>query len=156
MVILMRGKKIDNEFVSEFIATCIKNGINTTDDIVKTAQTNISKIDEAIKAIEKKKIERSKLLDVITTFQQKMPKTSEAHVLPFFNLQYPQTCQLICQQLKKNPVDINKFSESSDMTVIIFCIKQLIECKVVAKSGPYIIRGSSFEDYTKFVLKETV
>lgn len=153
----MRGKRVDNEFISEFIADCIRSGINTPEDIMSVAQRDINEIDEAIKRVEKDKIRRSKLLDVINAFQAKAEKsTTEASALPYFNMKYPNVCQFICETLKQGPVSINEIKGNYTTSDIIFCVKQLLENKIISKSGPYLIRGNNFNDYMKNAFKETL
>lgn len=153
----MRGKRIDNEFISEFIANCIGSGINTPEEIMAAAQQHINEIDEAIKRVEKEKIRRSKLLDVIATFKTKSEKpSSEATALPYFNMKYPNVCRFICETLKQGPVSVDKVNGDYSPSDIIFCIKQLLEHKIISKSGPYLIRGNNFNDYMKNAFKETL
>lgn len=155
----MRGKKSDQAFVAEFIAEAIKNGIETPDEIIRDAKKKIKQIDEEIKAVEAKKIVRSKLLDVILTFEKQIKNTSEsANLLPFFRLEYPRMCKFICDIVKKNPIDIGeKFqalgSGENDPTMR-FSIKQLLECKVLSRLGNQVSRGERFDEYMTFVLRE--
>lgn len=151
----MKGKKTDSEFVSSYIKKCVEQNINTPEEIVKEAQEDINHIDALIKQAEKLKLERSKLLDVVNTFgTNKNNKSSEIRALSFFKLQHPEICQYICSSLKYYPVSIEDFSSKYPALDVVFCIKQLIEAKVIAKSGTFIIRGDLFEEYSKFVLKE--
>jgi len=152
----MRGKKIDFEFVSEFITHCVQSGYDTPEAIVSHARKNISFIDEAIKAVELKKIERSKLLDVIASFEKSPPsKVVEAKALPFFNMHYPDICNTICQSLKVGPLTLKDLEKNNhSYTNILFCVKQLLENKIISKSGNYLLRGSQFNNYLKFVIKD--
>lgn len=157
MVIKMRGKKIDNEFISDFISKCVQSGIDTPDAIVQSAHDNIVNIDKAIKRMEEQKIIRSKLLDVIETFDKsKTSKSSEAKVLSFFKIQHPHICQSICQRLKIGPANIEEVTGKYVVADVIFCVKQLIEHKVISKSGSVLLRGDSFDEYMKFALKESL
>ena len=150
----MRGKKIDTDFLSEFIQECVMLGIDSPEAITLHAKKLITQIDEDIKAVEKKKVKRSKLLDVVTSFEkpQKPSKVEEAKLLPFFKLQHPNICKDICQKLKQGPVlgtDLTKNNQDN-----IFCIKQLLECKVISKIGTHIVCGDKYNEYMKFVLQE--
>jgi hypothetical protein len=40
------------------------------------------------------------------------------------------------------------------MPDILYCIKQLIEYKVISKSGDYLLRGERFDGYLKFAMME--
>lgn len=152
----MRGKKSDPEFLSTFIVKCI--GLNKTsqEEIVQTAQQEINIINEKIIEVEKMKILRSKLLDVIGVFEKdNTSHKEEAKILSFFRMQHPKICKYICDLLRKNTIKVDclyitEFSKSD----LIFCIKQLQEHKVIAKTGEYLVRGDKFDDYIKFILCE--
>jgi Fic family protein len=101
----MRGKKSDQTFVAEFISECVQHGIETPDEIIQDAKKKIEQIDQEIRAIDAKKILRSKLIDVILTFEKQVKTTSEdAALLPFFKLEYPGMCKFICDIVKKKPI----------------------------------------------------
>jgi hypothetical protein len=152
----MRGKKADPEFLSSFITKCI--GLNKTsqEEIVKTARQELSIIDQKIIEVEKMKLLRSKLLDVISVFETTtISHKEDAKILSFFRIQHPIICKYICGFLKKETIKVGslctiEFSKSD----ILFCIKQLQEHKIIAKVGEYLIRGDKFDDYMKFVLCE--
>lgn len=152
----MRGKKVDSEFLSEFISTCIKMGMETPVEIAAHASALVREIDEEIKAIEKRKVIRSKLLDVISTFDKPI-KTSnfeEVRALSFFKIQSPATCKHICDALKKSPCTIDNLIGFHSTEDIMFCIKQLLEHKVIHRSGNLFLRGDMFDEYLKFVLRD--
>lgn len=152
----MRGKKIDSEFVSNFICECVSAGNNTPDAILARAEKIVSQIDEEIKEIEKKKIYRSKLLDVIATFDrsEKLQKTEDVRILSYFNIQNTQISHHICSLLKKGPCTLDDLGGQYLMADTIFCIKQLLEQKIISKTGKYMLRGDHFDDYLKCVFKE--
>lgn len=154
----MRGKKSDADFVSQFIAECIRDGHDTPDEIVNRARRNIISIDEEIKRVEQLRITRGKLLDVIASFEKisKPSKMEEAKLLSFFKIQQPQVCKYICDRLKTSVVTIEDIAKSKySPTDVMFCIKQLLEHRIISKSGVHLLRGEKFEDYLKFVLKGT-
>jgi hypothetical protein len=153
----MRGKKADSEFLSNFISQSVQQGCDTQESIAKRAKNMIKEIDEQIKRIEEQKIIRSKLLDVINTFDvsNKSNKLEEAKILSFFKIQNPHICKFICHRLKVSGLvlkELNK-TEWSELD-LIYCIKQLIEFKVITKVGDSLLRGEKFEEYLKFVLKD--
>lgn len=150
----MRGKKKDSEFLSNFITDCVRNHKDCPDDIVAEAKARVARIDQQIQEVEKQKIIRSKLLDVICTFEQptKSSHIEEIKALSFFKIQYPAICNRICDLLKQNNVSIDwicdEFSPKQD---VIFCIKQLLEFKIVSKTGGCLLRGELFDEYSEFV-----
>lgn len=155
----MRGKKSDRAFVAEFISESIQHGIETPAEIIRDAKKKIEQIDQEIKAIEAKKILRSKLLDVILTFEKQTKSTSEdAKLLSFFKLEYPLMCKFVCDIVKKGPIEVGEKlmplgAGESDPTMK-FSIKQLLECKVLSRTGNQISRGDRFDEYMTFVLHE--
>lgn len=152
----MRGKKADPEFLSTFIVKCV--GLNKTSqkEIVQTAQQEIRAIDLKIIEVEKLKLLRSKLLDVVGVFEKtNSSHKEEAKILSFFRMQHPKICKFICDLLRKDTLKtdslyVAEYSKSD----IMFCIKQLQKHKIVSKTGEYLIRGDKFDDYMKFVLCE--
>jgi hypothetical protein len=152
----MRGKKTDPDFLSNFINKCVALNKTSQQEIVQAAHQEINEIDLKIIEVEKLKLIRSKLLDVVSVFEKEVPShKEEAKILSFFNIQHPNICKYICDVLKKGTLNMNKlqlieFSKSD----IVYCVKQLQEYKVIAKTGEYLIRGIKFDDYMKFVLYE--
>lgn len=154
----MRGKKTDPAFVAQFIQESVQEGIETPAEIVKYAKQKIANIDEEIRALELKKIIRSKLLDVIVAFESPVKNKSEdAKFLPFFNLQYPERCKELCKLIKNNTNSIsidNWGNLLPDEATTIFCKKQLLEQKIIDRKQDDLVRGERFEEYMRFVLHE--
>ena len=150
----MRGKKADPVFISQFIQESVQSGMETPDQIVQRAKDMINQIDEEIRAVEIKKATRSKLIDVIASFEkQTKDRSQEAKLLPLFDLEYPETCKYLCEIIEKQPIpaDPKLYSTVNDPKNI-FAVKQLLERKVIAREGNQLIRGERFDDYMKFVL----
>lgn len=152
----MRGRKTDSDFISQFISDSVLSGHDTPEKIVELARKQIQAIDEEIKRVEQKKIERAKILDVIATLDRntKATKSEEARLLTFFKIQHPNICKFICDNMKNGVVAIESLGSKYPNQDLMFCIKQLLEHKIVSKSGSHLLRGESFEDYLKFVLRE--
>jgi hypothetical protein len=156
----MRGKKTDPLFVSQFIQESVQGGAETPDQIIARAKKIVEQIDEEIRAIEGKKIKRSKLLDVISSFEKPTKnKTEDAKLLTFFELEYPDTCKFLCKMIRKCPIDINsktlqQLGSGDSDPHMKFSIKQLFECKVLARVENTIVCGERFDEYMKFVLRE--
>lgn len=150
----MKGKKVDSEFVSQYISECIRHNITSSDDMAARARAKIVIIDEKIKEIEKMKIERCKLLDVIYTFQKKEKiEKKDSKTLSFYKISNHNICKHICDSLKEKPVELKMITDSFSIADVIFCIKQLIEHKVICKTGKYFSKGELFEEYYHVVLK---
>lgn len=153
----MRGKKADSEFQSNFITESVQHGCDTPELISKRAKDMINEIDQKIKHVEEQKIIRSKLLDVISAFDIpiKSNKLEEAKILSYFKIQNPHICKFICNKLKTCGLTLKELNKTEWSELdLIFCIKQLIEFKVLTKVGDSLLRGENFEEYLKFVLKD--
>jgi hypothetical protein len=166
----MKGKKTDTSFVAAFIDKCIADGIITTDEMIARARAQIDLIEAEIQKISEKKSLRSKLLDVIETFEEKKKedRQEEAKLLPLFSFDYPNVCQKICQRLIDPNIDYDTDGEytyypkeksfdklsgqvytdvKTDYSTVVFCIKQLLQEKVLAKHDDLFIWGERFEEY---------
>lgn len=152
----MRGKKSDSAFIAEFITESVQKGMETPDQIVQRAKDEINQIDEEIKAIETKKLRRSKLLDVILNFEkQAKDKSEEARLLPFFTLEYVEDCKYICMLLKIQPLPAHPMMFGSGLEhQKVYAVKQLLERKIITRDGDRLVRGERFDEYMKFVLRE--
>lgn len=149
----MKGKKIDTIFLSKFISECIKNNIVSSDDMIKLAKNKISSIDTQIKKIENLKILRSKLLDIVLTFEdpEKYLK-KDAMILSFYMIKNRDICEFICQSIKNNKININNlYNDRHSRIDIIFSIKRLIENKIISKENDIISKDVMFDNYYKFL-----
>lgn len=150
----MKGKKTDPAFVSSFIQECVQSGFETPEQITKYAKHLINQIDEDIKAIERKKIKRSKLLDVVASFEQpKKDKSEDAKYLSFFELKYPEACHHLCDLLGKLPSISTNLSGEVPPDVR-FSIKQMLESKIIERLGDQLVRGERFDEYVNFLFPE--
>lgn len=154
----MKGKKIDSEFVTSFIENCVNNNILSTEQILQSAKSQINDIDAKIKEVESLKKTRSKLLDVVLTFEQKElahPKLQDIKILKLFNVKDKNISKIICDKLKLGPFEISTLTSISyPVNDVNFCIKQLLEYKIISKLGKHILCGSMYEDYVSNVLRE--
>lgn len=64
----MRGKSIDVDFISGFVQECVANGKQTPKEIASEARIKIDRIDDQIRQVENLKGERSRLIDVVNSF----------------------------------------------------------------------------------------
>jgi hypothetical protein len=152
----MRGKKVDNEFLTEFISACAMNNKCSPQEIVLEAEKEISQIEESIKELQKLKLKRSKLLDVITTFNydKKQVKQHEINNLHFFKIKNQHICKFICDLISVNGLEIDSIKSNIFLDAdILYCIKQLLEYKIIYRTGTYIIRGDNYQSYYKAVFE---
>lgn len=148
----MKGKKFDKEFFSQYISDCISKNITSSDDMIHHAKQRIKNLDEKIKEIEFIKQERSKLLDVIYSFQKhdKVNNNKEIRLLSLYKINNPNLCKIICENLDK--LEIKETQGYSKLEILI-CIKQLMENQVITKLGSRFVPGGLFNEYCSFVLK---
>lgn len=154
----MKGKKIDTEFLSAFITECIDNNKSSTDEIINEAKSRISSIDQKIKEVEALKVIRCKLLDVVINFEKENDasnKIRESKILSLFNIQNSNICKFICDSIKESSINIELlYGKNYSNKDIIFCIKQLLEYKVICRNNNCLSRGELFDEYLKFVLRK--
>lgn len=150
----MRGKKSDPKFISKYISTLVAGGITSSDDILQAAKDEVSSIDSKIKEMEDLKVRRTKLLDVISSFEKKSLPQDNGRSLPLYTLEYPQLCKLICDTVAvKNNVSVGEWEVDQNST-FIFCLKQLLTHKILSRCDDTISRGERFEEYAKLVLHQ--
>lgn len=152
----MRGKKSDSAFVTVYIQESVLAGCNNPITIADRAKKRIQEIDEQIRKVEELKLERSKLLDVVFSFEKvEKNKTGEARVLSFFKLNYPDICKFLCQIIQNGPIDIGSNFQSlgsgDPNPHMKFSIKQMIECRILSRVGDTVIRGDRFDEYMSFI-----
>ena len=156
----LKGKKIDSEFVTGFIDDCINNDRCSTEQIVSLAKSQISDIDLKIKEVDSLKLLRSKLLDVVLTFEPKQSdhNTKDYKILQLFNIKNKNASRFICNELKLGPIELDSLKDIMVHTFpdneINFCIKQLIELKIVSKVGKHLLQGDMYKDYSVHVLRD--
>lgn len=151
----MKGKKADSNFVSSFIEDCIGRSIYLTDDILNSARDKIAEIDSKIKEVEELKKLRPKLLDVVDTLSEKSKNVNNPNILNLFKVKDKNLSKTICDLVKVQPVNEN-LVKSIGVAVedINFCIKQLIDLKVLNKNGKFISKGEMFSIYLEKVFIE--
>jgi hypothetical protein len=155
----MRGRKKDSEFLCDFISSCVKNGKTSSDDITAEAKTIISDIDGKIIEVEKLKLIRSKLLDVVLFFDKTIVQgnqlSKEAKILSLFKIPNQNICKFICNNIKKSATKISDLQKSSfNIADLNFSIKQLLDNKVILKTNETLLKDEYFNDYMKLVLRE--
>lgn len=150
----MKGKKRDVEFLSQFISECIQKDISSSEGILQAAELKIQKIDQQLKEISKKKILRSKLLDVVEAFQatKKPLLQKEMQDLLFYQMNYLGLCYDICCKLQThNNAHLKEILPNEMPNKHLFALKQLLENKIIVRVGEEFIRGEIFDDFYQFL-----
>lgn len=156
MRLMMRGKKVDTEFLGSFIMECVKLHKQSPDDFVSEAQDRINKIDAKIKEVEQLKAVRTKLLDVVEHFSTPVPKEMKSEQeLVWYKIPHPHICKFICDSIKNSPVLIEDLQKSNFTEIdVLFCIKELLAHKVISRASGYLLRGDKYKEYTNSMFKE--
>jgi|ERR1035437_3195112 hypothetical protein len=145
----MRGRKVDSEFLSNFISECISCDKNSTEEILLEAKLRLSKIDSKIKEVELLKTIRPKLLDVISTFDNSIKsKKDEINALSFFDIKNVGICKAICLLIDNGPTDINSIKHYKPD--LMFAIKQLIGYNIISRVKNNITKGKEYNSYIEF------
>ena len=56
--------------------------------------------------------------------------------------------------MKNSPVEINALANGSyENADIVFCIKQLLENKIISRNGKFFCKGSLYNEYYSNILK---
>lgn len=142
----MRGKKVDMEFVSTFIAQCAGKGKVSPEDICKEAETKIQNIDDKIKEVELLKKTRSKLSDVVITLGKKEINHQEDKILlTFYNISNLIQAHEICSVLQNQIIELKK---ANAWQAILF--KELLAANVIKRESDHFVKGEKFSDFMKF------
>ncbi len=67
----MKGKRRDNEYLSQFIADCVSENIISSENMCSKAISLLDEIDSKIKEVEELKLIRSKIIYVISVLSSK-------------------------------------------------------------------------------------
>lgn len=164
----MKGKKADNEFVSQYISQCLLENKLSQYEIYEKAQNEIVEIDQKIKEAEELKKKRSKLLDVVERFSDEKKCKKEIDILKLFNITNKSLCQVIWhtiaqQELLQGNNFINYLMSLGYLkNAIKFALKELEDNQVVVKvlTNEFVsddkafsfIRGNNFDTYFKYVI----
>jgi hypothetical protein len=148
----MKGKKVDNSFVSEYISESCANGKCTPDEIVKSALAKVCEIDEKIIEVENLKKLRSKLKDVIIVFnrnQQAGPQLDSV-LINFYRMKDKKLAQLICDKIFSYS-NVSEIRKAFPSTEEIFCVKQLLEFNILQRFEETIKAGENFPAFKSFI-----
>jgi acetylglutamate synthase len=160
MAIIMRnqtkGKKSDVDFLNQFISDCVKNNIFSIDEIVDFAKNQISEIDSKIIEVEKLKKIRCKLLGVVSSLDKSNKSFQDfSKTLSLFKINNHHICQKILSKVKNESICISSLQfESINTEDVIFCIKQLIDEKVIYSHNQTLSPGEFFQDFERILLQE--
>jgi DNA repair ATPase RecN len=151
----MRGRKINTNFVSNFILECNKKGLSNSDDILLYAIEEISKIDNQLKQIDQLKKRRSELFDVKLLLEKNNNKNNNINI-DFFKVRDKMLAlnilSLFESKAQHESLILDKLSNFNKED-IVNCINQLKTAKVIYKQDNYdlLYLGSAYKKFVKFL-----
>lgn len=150
----MKGKKVDNAFVSSFISESVAHGKVTTNEIVTRAQDQINEIDQKIIEVENLKKLRSKLLDVVITFDRNHRSGHQLDevLIKFHAVKDKKIALRICNNIFRYN-NVFEIKEAFPSPEEIYCVKQLLEFNILQRAEETIKAGENFPAFKSF-LKE--
>lgn len=149
----MRGKKVDINFVSDYISHCAKDNVVGTNAITEKVLEEISQIDAQIKAVEELKRRRSKLLDVITTLNKETKNKSGSEVIEFFRLSSISVSANIINMMKGRALSLDTFEDypEKEQDKIFLAIKEMLKIGILVRSDDDIKAGDRFDEFWNFI-----
>lgn len=149
----MRGKKVDINFVSEYISNCAQNNIVGANAISDKVLEEISHIDTQIKAVEDLKKRRSKLLDVITTLNKETKNKSGSDVIEFYRLSSISISANIISMMKGRALSLDTFEDypEKEQDKIFLAVKEMLKIGILVRAEDDIKAGDRFDEFWNFI-----
>lgn len=152
----MKGKKVDIDFMNQYIVDCISDGLVTMESILSITKNKISEIDKQIIELEKLKKMRSKLIDIVNSFDKSEKDNSKAKtILKFFSVENKDIAKLIINSLDSNLCvkyqTILHKCHNYPLSDLSKCLKQLKDLDIIIYNNDDIFAGSFFEGYKRFI-----
>lgn len=150
----MKGKKVDNLFVSDFISNCCETGRVTVDQIAESAKAQMDEIDQKIAEVEDLKKYRSKLLDVLIVFDRNHrhgPQIDQV-LVNFHRVKDKRMARTLCEKIFSYS-NVHEIKKAFPSTEEIHCVKQLLEFNILQRIEETIKAGENFPAFKNF-LKE--
>lgn len=152
----MRGRKLDQDFISEYIAICAEKGIDNFESILNNAKKEINDIDLKLKQINNLKLLRKKLSDVNIFLENDCKKEK----ITFFDIKNKNlSCKIIRLFEKEyiNNIILSQFL-LEEKQEIYFCVKELVLNRVIKfhfKKKDYFIlhKDINFNKFKQFIDK---
>lgn len=161
--IQLRGKKIDTNFVAEFVSECVKLGKISEQEICEEAKQRMNEIDIQIKKVEELKKVRSKLFDVLISFNSlNKNHTADILALDFHKVKHREISSFIIKNISEESVIQNSMKDNIQNLIaelnrsysnedVNLTVKQLAELEVLKITGKKVSLGKNGEDYKSFL-----
>lgn len=156
----MKGKKTDTNFVANFVVSCVQKGKGTTEEICQEARNQIQLIDDKIKEINNLKLQRAKLQDVLSSFDDlKKDNLKDKLILKFYDVRYKPIAMSIMEYLMSNvkKIDISILmslvqNSTFSKETVFYTVKELLELQILKKNNEEICPGSNFNIFYEFLM----
>jgi len=136
----MRGKSVDIDFISVFVEECVAKEMATPSDIASEAKIRINNIDHEIRRIETLKNERSKLVDVVNSFDSDEEAEDENSVFATDDCLSDDFTNQIAKYIGANLAGVSikqillQFGGDSLKEQIFFSVKKLAESGLTVRN----------------------
>lgn len=149
---VMRGKKIDTEFVTNYIASCALNNKIDMEDIALQAEKDITEIDLLIKETENLKKKRSKLIDVVSLLKTKNKNVSkDINILNFYKVKNINLALNFCILIDDKPQTLDFLKNLDGITDDKnFVMKELLDLSILKRNNNFIEKGILFDEFMAY------
>jgi len=135
----MRGKNFDVGFISEFVQECCSENKTSPKDISSEARIRLDRIDSELRRIEELKLKRSKLLDVISSFNVEEETTDNEQKFSSNDAVRLKMSPEIISNIRNNnnASDINLLIQvfgATEKAELFYTLKQLCESGVLLRT----------------------
>lgn len=139
----MKGKKIDNDFVSQFITNCVSDGISNIKDILIKAEEELNEVDLQIQNINNLKEKRIKLHDVVFSLKDKNEPKSDNGFIKYFSLSNYKYVNDICNRLQDKMFLYTLYLDKN-------ILDEMVKLKIIKLENDIILKGTNFKEFLKF------
>lgn len=142
----MRGRKLDSDFMSEYIYKCAISGPISLEEVCNIARQELKSIDAKILEVEGLKSKRTKINDMIYAIEKnKAPKDNL--IFNLFKLKNPRLSFLIAKQISEDGTKISSINfYGEDKREGIFCIKDMCKNNIIKYQSGLYYRSLAYSD----------
>lgn len=145
----MKGKKINTDFVSDFIVKCVNQEKSSPQNVCQEAQLQISQVNQQLKQIVQLKKHKANLLDVLIAFDQyKSSKNIDRSLLPFFTISDKTIAHDLWQQISIQPLKNILLKE-----VIVRVAHEMEKLQIILNQDGWLRPSINFESFNLFLRK---
>ena len=145
----MKGKKLNLDFVNDFIIECANQNRTSPQEVCKEAQGQILALNQEIQHFKQLKHRKNLLLDVLITFDQyKSSKSIDRLMLPFFQITNKNIAYELHQQIAMQPLKLILLKQE-----IMDILQQMQQLNIVQNQNGWAHPAANFESFRLFLRK---